>query len=126
MLALIESPLRVQTLRVPPSTRAVVSWNSTGESGAITIHAHRAGAKVAAALPYAEWSSHGRHSFASRDGDVRIDVDVIRSEVPFDAVTVESTVDLDAVAVSVPDAPNDARDARIGDVAPLDVPAISQ
>ncbi len=103
MLALIESPPRAITLRVPPSTRAVVSWNSGAREGTIAARIHRVDGRVSAPLPYAAWSARERRSFSPNADGVRVDVDVIRSDAPFDAITVETSADLAAVAVTVPD-----------------------
>ncbi len=126
MLALIESPPHETILHVPPSTRAVVSWNSLAGDGEITARVHRADGGASAPLRYAAWSAHERRSFSPSADGVRVDVDVIRSEATFHAIAVESTAALTAVAVSVPDVTADAARANATEVLPIDVPAISQ
>jgi hypothetical protein len=124
VLALVESPARETVLRLRPANRAVVSWNTTAAEGAIAVRVHRPDATTSQALPYARWSAHERRSFSASAADVRVEIDVIASGTAFDALTVTSTVDLDAVAATVPDhAPS--LDVR-ADARTLEVPALSQ
>jgi Peptidase_C39 like family len=125
MLRLIERPGHQALLRVPPSTRALVSWNGEAPSGGIALAVHRTDGSIAEPLLYARWSPDERRSLDGADAKTRIAVDVVRSEVPFSGIGVTSTVELDALAVSVPP-PQDARIAVRPKVAELDVPAISQ
>jgi hypothetical protein len=125
MLRLIERPGHHAEFRVPPSTRAVVSWNTGAVSGGIALIAHRADGSVSEPLLFARWSPGERRSLDGADGVSRIEVDVLRSDVPLQAVGVASTVELDAVAVTVPPPP-DARAARHLRTQELDVPRISQ
>ncbi|HTD36428.1 MAG TPA: C39 family peptidase [Candidatus Limnocylindrales bacterium] len=125
MLRLIERPGHHAQVRVPPSSRAVVSWNTTAPSGGIALVAHRADGSVSEPLLFARWSPAERRSLDGADAISRIEVDVLRSDVPLTAVGVSSTVELDAVAVTVPPPP-DARVARHARTAELDVPRLSQ
>ncbi len=124
MLALIESPPREVLLRVPRATRAVVSWNTLAPSGTIAVRIHRVDGTVSDPLPYAAWSPHERRSFSATGDDVRVEVDVVASGIPFDGVSVTSSADLDAVAVTVPDE-HPVRDMR-ADAAPVHVSPLSQ
>lgn len=141
MLSVVESPGRQAVLRVPPSTRAVVSWNTAAPSGELALTVYRADGTVSAPLPCARWSPDERHSLAGSDATTRLDLDIVHSDVPLSGIGVTSSVDLDAVAVTVPvfsEAPDGARsrppdgsDARVpgcGDApaAELDVPHVSQ
>ena len=125
MLRLIDRPGHHALLRVPPSTRAVVSWNTDAPSGGIALIAHRADATVSEPLLYARWSPEERRSLDGADASTRIEVDVLRSEVALSAVGVASTVELDAVAVAVPPPP-DARVPARERTRTLDVPKLSQ
>jgi Peptidase_C39 like family len=125
MLRLIERPGHQALLRVPPSKRAIVSWNTDAASGGIALAVHRTDRSVAEPLLHSRWSPDERRSLDGADAKTRIAVDVVRSEIPFSGIGVTSTVALDAVAVSVPP-PDDAHAAVRTRVAPLDVPALSQ
>jgi Peptidase_C39 like family len=125
VLRLIERPGHHELLRVPPSTRALVSWNGDAPTGGLALSVHRSDASVAESLLYARWSPKERRSLDGADSKTRIAVDVVRSDVPFSGIGVTSTVSLDAVAVSVPP-PRNARMPKLRRVAPLDVPPFSQ
>ena len=125
MLRLLERPGHHELLRVPPSTRALVSWNGDAPAGGIALSVHRSDASVAESLLYARWSPEERRSLDGADPKTRIAVDVVHSDVPFSGIGVISTVSLDAVAVSVPP-PRGARVPKLRRVAPLDVPPLSQ
>jgi hypothetical protein len=125
VLRLIDRPGHQALLRVPPSTRAVVSWNTAAPSGGIALVAHHGDATVTEPLLYVRWSPRERRSLDGAGGSARIEVDVLRSEVALSAVGVASTVELDAVAVAVPPPP-DARVAARERTHTLDVPQLSQ
>jgi hypothetical protein len=128
MLTLIEHPGQHGLLRFPPASRAIVSWNTAAPSGRIALVAHRTDGSVSEPLHYARWSPGERRSLDGADAQTRIAVDVVRSDVPFSGIGVESTVDLDAIAVSTPPPatppnhpyPSGARAAA------LDVPMLTQ
>lgn len=125
MLRLVESAGRQATIRVPPATRAVVSWNTPAPSGGIALAVHRTDGTVGEPLLYARWSPHQRRSLDGADDKTRIAVDVVRSDVPFAGIGVTSSVPLDAVAVATP--PRAARRRETpARVAPLDVPTLAQ
>jgi hypothetical protein len=125
MLRLIDRPGQHALLRVPPSTRAVVSWNSAAASGGIALIAHRTDGTVSEPLLYVRWSPEERRSLDGTDATTRIAVDVVHSDVALSAIGVASTVALDAVAVAVPPPP-DARVAPRESTPSLDVPKLSQ
>ncbi len=125
MLRLIDRPGQHALLRVPPSTRAIVSWNTAAPSGGIALIAHRTDGTVSEPLLYARWSPEERRSLDGSDTHTRIAVDVVYSDVPLSALGVASTVELDAVAVTVPPPP-DARVAPRESARLLDVPKLSQ
>ncbi len=124
VLQLIERPDQDALLRISPASQAVVSWNTTAPVGALSLIVHRGDATTSVALPYVRWSPDERRSLDGADSSTRIEVDVVRSDVPFAAIGVRSSVELDAVAVSVPPA-RDGRDGRTHTTT-LDVPALSQ
>lgn len=124
MLRVVERPGHQTTLRVPPSTRAVVSWNTSAASGGIALHVHRTDGTVSAPLLYARWTPGERRSLDGADDKTRIAVDIVRSDVPFTGITVATHAELDAVSVSVP--PVGRAPAGPARVAPLDVPRLSQ
>jgi hypothetical protein len=125
VLRLIDRPGQHALLRVPPSTRAVVSWNTGAPSGGIALIAHRADGTVSEPLLYVRWSPEERRSLDGSDAKTRIAVDVVQSDVALTALGVASTVALDAVAVAVPPPP-DARVAPRASADALDVPKLSQ
>ncbi|HEV2737439.1 MAG TPA: C39 family peptidase [Candidatus Elarobacter sp.] len=125
MLRLIDGPGQHALLRVPPSTRAVVSWNTAAASGGIALVAHRTDGTVSEPLLYVRWSPEERRSLDGSDATTRIVVDVVHSDVSLSALGVASTVVLDAVAVAVPQPP-DARVAPCESTRSLDVPKLSQ
>jgi hypothetical protein len=110
---------------VPPSTRAVVSWNAGAPSGGIALIAHRADGTVSEPLLYVRWSPEERRSLDGGDATTRIAVDVVHSEVALTAIGIASTVALDAVAVAVPPPP-DARVTPRESTLLLRVPKLSQ
>jgi hypothetical protein len=125
VLRLIDRPGQHALLRVPPSTRAIVSWNTAAPSGGIALIAHRADGHVSEALLYVRWSPEERRSLDGSDATTRIAVDVVHSDVALTALGVASTVALDAIAVAVPPPP-DARVAPRASTHMLDVPKLSQ
>jgi len=125
VLRLIEQPGHDAFVRVRPSSRALVSWNSSAPAGALTLTAHRTDGTTSEPLPYVRWSPRERRSLDGADPTTRIAVDIVRSDVPIAAIGIAGSVALDAVAVSVPPAP-DARTPARTRAATLDVPALSQ
>jgi peptidase C39-like protein len=125
VLRLIERPGQQALLRTPPATRALVSWNATAPSGGIALVAHRTDGTVSLPLLYVRWSPRERRSLDGADGKTRIAVDIVRSDVPVSGISIDSTVELDAFAVSIPP-PAGARVPVLRRVRPLDVPPLSQ
>jgi Peptidase_C39 like family len=125
VLRLIERPGQHARLEVSPSTRAIVSWNTPAPSGGLALTVHRAGGTASEPLLYVRWSPEERRSLDGADEQTRIEVDVLRSELPFSAVGVASTVELDAVAVAVPPPP-DARAPARSRTGELAIPKLSQ
>jgi hypothetical protein len=125
MLNIVERPRENPLLRIPPSMRAVVSWNTDAPSGTIALVVHRTDGTVSESLLYARWSEIERRSLDGADAKTRIAIDVVRSDVPFAAIGVASTVALDAIAVATPPPPG-AHARPIAHTASFDVPEVSQ
>lgn len=115
-------------LRFEPARRGVISWNTRAPHGHIRFRLLRAGEPASAWYDYAEWQPSGRKSYSAqsdRDG-VRVDVDIVHADQPFDGIDVRGEeIDFDLVAFATPvhQAPSlpHAGHARI-----LDVPQFSQ
>jgi hypothetical protein len=109
------------------STRdGVLSWNALDPEGILEFRLLRAHAPATRWLPYARWEPGGSTSYNAEGDGVRVDVDVIASNLPFDGIDVRAVdVDLRLIAFSsarpAADSLPYARDAYI-----LDVPASSQ
>src|ERR1700681_2593980 len=132
MLRLIERPGQHALLRVPPSTRALVSWNTGASSGGIALIAHRVDGTVSEPLLYVRWSPEERRSLDGGDATTRIAVDVVHSDVALTAIGaapsalgVRPPVRRAAAAVAVPPPP-DARTAPCESTRVLNVPKLSQ
>jgi hypothetical protein len=111
-----------------PARRAVVSWNTRAPQGRLRFRLLRAHEPATSWYDYAEWHPSGRKSFSpasDREG-VRVDVDVIDADAPYDGIELFADgVDFDLLACATPvrNAPSApyAREAMM-----LDVPALSQ
>lgn len=116
------------TFRFEPARMGVVSWNTYAPEGRLRFRLLRAGVPASSWYDFAEWHPRGRKSFSiesDREG-VRVDVDMIHAEQPFDGIDLAGdAVDFNLLAFAAPlrmtpSLPY-ARDAVI-----LDVPAYSQ
>jgi hypothetical protein len=111
-----------------PARSGVISWNTYAPKGRLLFRLLRAHVPATDWYDYAEWHSSGRNSFSAqsdRDG-LRVEVDLIRAEQPFDGIELFAEgVDFNLLAFSSPLRARPsmpyARDAMI-----LDVPARSQ
>jgi Peptidase_C39 like family len=109
------------------STRdGVLSWNALDAQGILEFRLLRAHAPATKWLPYARWEPGGSTSYNAEGDGVRVDVDVISSNLPFDGIEVRAVdVDLRLIAFSsARPAPASLPYARAAYV--LDVPARSQ
>jgi hypothetical protein len=109
-----------------PARGGVLSWNTFAPNGRIEFRLLRAHVPATPWLHYALWHPNGSKSFSPEHDGVRVDVDVIRAEQPFDGIDVRAwEVDFNLIAFSSPSQPRPSlpygRDALI-----LDVPARSQ
>ncbi len=109
-----------------PARGGVISWNTFAPTGRIEFRLLRAHAPATPWMDYALWHPNGSKSFSPVHDGVRVDVDAIRAEQPFDGVDVRADgVDFNTLAFSSPARPHPslpyARGALI-----LDVPARSQ
>lgn len=106
----------------------VISWNTYAPQGKLSFRLLRANTPASAFYDYAEWHPTGRKSFSPQsDRDrLRVDVDLLRADQPFDGIELLAPgVDFNVLAFAapmrtMPSLPY-ARDAMI-----LDVPARSQ
>ncbi|MGA8532943.1 MAG: C39 family peptidase [Candidatus Tumulicola sp.] len=109
-----------------PARGGVLSWNTFAPEGLVEFRLLRAHAPATPWLDYALWHPNGSKSFSPEHEGVRVDVDVIRADRPFDGIDVRvRDVDLNLIAFSSPPRFRPSlpygRDALI-----LDVPARSQ
>ncbi len=119
--ALVTNTSALTTLRCAPAREALLSWNSFAESGEIAFSLRSGAASISPWLPFARWSPQSRRSFPCNLLGVSVLTDIIRSEVPFDAVVVRTDVDcLQSLALATPSEPPPslpyAGGARIHDV----------
>jgi hypothetical protein len=114
------------TLLFEPAREGVLSWNTFSENGTIAFRLLRAHVAATPWLTHVEWSAEGRRSFSPEHGDVKVDVDVIRSAQPFDGIEVRAPgVEFNLLAFAAP-VHNSASMPYIGQARILDVPARSQ
>jgi hypothetical protein len=105
----------------------VLSWNSLDSQGVLEFRLLRAHFPATRWLPYVRWEPGGATSFNAQGDGVRVDVDVISSNQPFDGVDVRATgVRFDLIAFSTPRPAAAQTVAHSGDAYILDVPARSQ
>lgn len=109
-----------------PARCGVLSWNTFAPTGRIEFRLLRAHVPATPWMDYALWHPQGSKSFSPATEGVRVDIDVVRADQPFDGIDVHAAdVDFDAVAFSTPPRPQPsfphARGAFI-----LDVPVRSQ
>jgi len=112
-------------LAFAPALCGVLSWNTHAPRGLLSFRLLR-GESAGDWLEHARWDETGAESLSPHSGDARAEVDVIRSDRPFDGIEVRASgVRFELVAFCAPKraAPSlpYARDALI-----LDVPARSQ
>lgn len=115
-------------LSFEPTRTGVLSWNTYAPQGRIAFRLLRVQTPATSWYDYAEWHASGRKSFSisSAVDGVRVDIDVITAELPFDGIEVRAEdVDFNLVAFAAtvrnrPSLPY-GRDAII-----LDVPSLSQ
>jgi Peptidase_C39 like family len=86
-----------------PIREAVVSWNARELEGAIELRVNAQDGRTSAWMPYVAFDSDRRASLDGRDTFVRLETDVMRSDVDLVAVGVRSRGPVDAVFISTPD-----------------------
>jgi len=109
-----------------PARSGVPSWNTYAPSGQLEFRLLRAHAPATDWLDFAQWQPTGSKSYSPDHEGVRVDVDVIRADQPFDGIELRARdVHFNLVAFSSPVHQQPslpyASSARI-----LDVPARSQ
>jgi len=77
-------------LLVAPTRRGVIAWNTLAEQGHIRFRLLRAGSPATPWFDYAQWNPSGRKSFSveSDKHGLRVEVDAIQTQTPFDGVDV--------------------------------------
>jgi hypothetical protein len=90
-------------VRVGPTREAIVSWNTLALEGSIELRFNAHDGRTSAWLPYVRFDARARRSFASHDTFVRIETDVVRSDVDLVTVGVRAAGTVDALFVSTPD-----------------------
>jgi hypothetical protein len=73
-----------------PTRAGVLSWNTYEETGTIAFRLLRAHAPATDWLDFAEWHPTDSKSFSPSHDDTHVDVDVIRSDRPFDGIEIRS------------------------------------
>ncbi len=108
-----------------PTREAVVSWNAFALEGSIELRVNARDGRTSAWLPYVTFAPDGRRSCDGRDTFVRIETDLVRSDVDLVTIGVRSSSALQALFVSTPDygAPSSIVALPALD---LDVPTLSQ
>lgn len=124
MLTLLAPAAARTIVRIAAATSAVVSWNTSADTGHLELTVYRADGQVSGWLPYVAFSPGARRSFSGRDDVARITTDIVESTVPMVAIEVRSDVPLDALAVSTPVHRRSSEPATVRTA--LDVPALSQ
>jgi hypothetical protein len=126
--AQVENVRERARLLVEPARRAVISWNTFTPQGRLRFRLLRAHEPATSWYDYAQWHPSGRNSFSpASDGEgVRVDVDIVDADAPFDGVELfAEDVDFNLLACATP-----VRNARslpyARDAMILDVPALSQ
>lgn len=92
------APAIVQTLGVrggarllfAPVRRGVLSWNTFAEHGHMRFRLLRAGSPATPWFDYAQWNPSGRQSYSveSDKHGLRVEVDAIQAQTPFDGIDV--------------------------------------
>jgi len=90
-------------VRFGPTREAIVSWNARVPDGMLELRANAHDGRTSAWLPYVVFSKDARKSLDGRDTFVRIETDVVRSDVDIVELGIRSRGELDAVFVSTPD-----------------------
>lgn len=90
-------------VRFGPTREAIVSWNALALTGALELRANAHDGRTSAWLPYVAFASDRRASLDGRDTFVRIETDIVRSDVDIVSFGIRSQGDLDALYVSTPD-----------------------
>jgi len=94
-----------QEVLVPigPTREAIVSWNTRELEGDVELRVNAGDGRTSAWLPYVHFKAQARGSLEGKDTFVRIDTDVVRSDVDLVTIGVRSGGPLDALFVSTPD-----------------------
>jgi hypothetical protein len=118
----------VTELRVPPSKRAIVSWNATQPIDTLELIVDTAAGHRSRALPYVVFETGARASLNGFDNVAKIETDVVSAPDDIVAIHVTSHHPLARVAASTPpdDTPRTTNAPRADAVRELEVPQRSQ
>jgi hypothetical protein len=119
-----ERPPAKAQLRTSPANSGVVSWNTSAPRGALAVRVRFEDETWSEWLPYVRWDPKSRASLGGRDERAHFDVDLLRATQRFSAIEIESTAELDAVALATPPSAG-RRDVELEPIE-LDVPMRSQ
>jgi hypothetical protein len=108
-----------------PAREAVVSWNTLALQGRIELRVNAHDGRTSAWLPYAQFQADRRTSLNGSDTFVRIETDVLRSDVDIVSIGVRTMTPLEALYVSLPDYGAPSTIVALPEVR-LDVPPFSQ
>jgi hypothetical protein len=108
-----------------PVREAVVSWNTLALEGTLELRVNARDGRTSAWLPYATFAADRRTSLDGHDTFVRIETDVLRSDVDIVSIGVRSSAPLEALYVSLPDYGAPSTIVALPEVR-LDVPPYSQ
>ena len=125
MLALAAATGLSTTLRVLPSPRAIVSWNTAEPVDALELTVHVRDGRSSLPLPYVAFEEGRRASLDGFDGLATIATDVVTAKGEIVGIDVRSQRPLARVAAATPPA-EPARAAAPAVVRELDVPCRSQ
>lgn len=109
-----------------PARSGVLSWNTHAPAGSIAFRLLRASRPASDWLDHTEWQPGGATSLSPEHEGIRVDVDVIRAQQPFDGIEIFApNVEFELIAFAAPIRTR-ASLPYAGDAFVLDVPARSQ
>jgi hypothetical protein len=127
MLNVVPANGLVTEVRVPPTRRAIVTWNTQAVADALGLVVETAGGRRSGALPYVAFADGRRASLDGSDDVASITTDIVRATTDIIAVEVRSHQPLARVAVSTPPTESPRSTTPAGDARrELDVPEHSQ
>lgn len=119
-----EQPSARTQLRAPPSQSGVISWNTSAPHGAIAVRVRLDDGRWSTPMPYVRWDERSRVSLGGSGDGARFEIDLLMTTRSFTAIEVETTAQLDALALATPPRQH-PYDGRL-DAIEIDVPPRSQ